>query len=202
MQLTELQRDAMAELMNIGMGQAAASLSQIVGEEVKLSIPNVELLSRQEAANTLKTQPEERIAAIKQTFKGPFWGDALLLFPESKSIELVESITKGEVPRELIPEIEQDALLEVGNIILNACLGSLANLLTHEVSSELPIYITGLASDILCHPTGEDNDVVLFLRTDFELPSNDVSGYVAFILDIPSLEQVQTSIDRYLGQIT
>ncbi len=201
-QLTELQCDAITELLNIGMGLAARSLSEMVREEVKLTVPRVELLTRKSAVDHLNGNPQRRIAAVKQHFEGPFWGDALLLFPQEKSLELVRVLMKDEeIPLEMLTELEQDALTEVGNIILNSCLGTLANILTEELSSELPVFISGTATEVLdgC-VVQEDNEMIMFLRMDFALQQKDISGYVAFILEIPAIEQFKQSIDNYLRE--
>lgn len=208
-QLSELQRDAITELLNIGMGNAARSLSEMVNEEVKLSIPSLEMLSRQEAANHIdsKQQPlvatrSQRIAAVKQHFHGPFWGEAMLLFPQEKSLELVRALMKDEVPIEMLTELEQDALTEVGNIILNACLASLANILTTDLTSDLPVFMIGTATEVLEADTPRtENEVVMFLRMDFALHTKDIDGYVAFILEVPSVKQFKENIDQYLGKL-
>ena len=200
--LSEVHCDAIAELLNIGMGQAAGSLSEMVNAEVKLSIPSLELLSRLDAIQRLNEPTCTCITAIKQHFEGPFWGDALLLFPQEKSLELVRVLMKDEVPLDMLTELEQDALTEVANIILNCCLSSLANILAHEVSSELPIFITGSALDVLDGCFAQEHDVVLFLRMDFALQTKDINGYVAFILELPAIERFKVSVNQYLGLIT
>lgn len=201
--LSELQRDAITELLNIGMGRAAAALSEMVSEEVHLSVPSVEVLSRTEAAHKINGNPNKRIAAVRQHFQGPFWGDAILLFPQEKSLELVRILLREEnIPLETLTELERDALTEVGNIILNSCLSSLGDMLCYEVTSHLPIFITGTATEVLENDnphTMQLDDVVMFLRMDFALRSKDISGYVAFILEIPSIAQFKLRIDQYLS---
>lgn len=199
--LSELQKDAICEMLNIGMGQAAASLSSIINEEIKLSVPTVELLSRQEAANIISSDPQRRIASVKQHFEGPFWGDALLLFPQDKSLQLVRALVKEELPAELLSELEQDALTEVGNIILNSCLSSFANVLMHEVTSDLPLFISGSALEVLYTTQPLEHDVVMFMRVEFNTHTQNISGYVAFLLEIPSIAQFKIRIDQYLCQI-
>jgi chemotaxis protein CheC len=201
--LSELQRDAITELLNIGMGRAAAALSEMVSEEVHLSVPSVEVLSRTEAAHKINGNPHKRIAAVRQHFQGPFWGDAILLFPQEKSLELVRILLREEnIPLDTLTELERDALTEVGNIILNSCLSSLGDMLNYEVTSHLPVFITGTATEVLendnTHSPQQD-DVVMFLRMDFALRSKDISGYVAFILEIPSIAQFKLRIDQYLS---
>jgi len=201
MQLTELHLDAIAELLNIGMGQATDSLSQILNEEVKLSVPSVQLLSRVSAANNIDNGKEMPIVAVKQHFDGPFWGDALLLFPQNKSLELVQAIVKERVSQEELLELEQDALNEIGNIILTSCLSSLGNILTHEVISSVPSFISGPAIKIINDTGKDEEDVVMFLRMDFELHIKDIYGYVAFILEVAAVERFKESIDKYIGLI-
>jgi chemotaxis protein CheC len=198
-QLSEVHCDAITELLNIGMGQAANSLSEMVNAEVKLSIPSLELLSRQEVVFQINEKPNLRITAIKQHFEGPFWGDALLLFPQEKSLELVRALMKDEVPLDMLTELEQDALTEVANIILNCCLSSLANILSHEVLSGLPTFLSGSALDVLDACITQSDEIVMFLRMDFALQTKDINGYVAFVLNTSSIRRFKTSVDKYLG---
>ena len=143
--LTDFQQDVISELFNIGMGSAAASLSQMVGETVTLSVPSVEYLGQKMAVQRIqRIVGSQRVTGVKESFKGSFWGDALLIFPESRSSELVRALLKDEdLPLETITEMEQEALTEVGNIILNACLGSLANIFQQNLIYGLPQYTQG-----------------------------------------------------------
>ena len=100
----------------------------------------------------------------------------------------------------MLIELEQDALTEVGNIILNACLSSLANILTTDLISDLPVFTTGTATEVLNADASQSDEVVMFLRMEFSLQSKDIGGYVAFVLEISSIEQFLKNIDKYLGQ--
>jgi chemotaxis protein CheC len=200
-QLTELQEDAIVELLNIGMGVAARSLSEMVNEEISLSIPSLEMLSRQNAATHLNGQKPQQIAVIKQCFRGAVWGEALLLFPQDKSLELVQVLMKG-VPNEMLDELAQDALVEVGNIILHACLASLANLLAIDLNSDIPFFLTGTANEILGVNTNHvEDDIVMFLQMNFGLPIKDIKGYVAIVLEVSSVAQLKQQLDKYLAQL-
>ena len=200
-QLTELQEDAIVELLNIGMGVAARSLSEMVNEEISLSIPSLEMLSRQSAATHLNGEKPQQIAVVKQCFRGAVWGEALLLFPQDKRLELVQVLMKG-VPKEMLDELAQDALIEVGNIILHACLASLANLLAIDLNSDIPFFLTGTASEILGVNTNHlEDDIVMFLQMNFGLPIKDIKGYVAIVLEVSSVTQLKQQLDKYLAQL-
>ena len=199
-QLSELQRDAIIEFLSIGMGNAANSLSQMVNEEVKLSIPALELLTPQQVTNYFSTKSHAK--AVKQHFHGPFWGDVLLLFDPENSFQFVQVWLKNKVPQALLTEIEPEALIEISNIIIGACLSSLADILTQELIPEIPIFMTGTTAEILDMNTIQQEEIVMFLQVDFSLSTQEIKGYVAFILEIPSVERFKASIDKYLSVIT
>lgn len=201
--LTELQQDVMTELLNIGMGRAALALSAMVGEEVLLSVPLVELMSRREAAMLIMEKASDRIIAVLQTFSGLFWGDTMLVFPEEKSLELVRSLLNDTLPLEVMTEMEQEALMEIGNIVLNSCIGSISNMLHTEVSSSLPSLLCGSCAEILGNQdsTQTDNEVVMLLRMDFALQERSIQGCVVFVVNGSAIQTLQENIDRFLSHI-
>ena len=201
--LTDLQRDAISELMNIGMGRAANALSQMAHDEVRLSVPFVDVLSIHDVIQRLQAQALDAIAVVKQQFAGVFWGEALLLFPEAQSLELVRILLQDMVPLERMADMEQEAFMEIGNIILNACLGSLANLLSSEISSSLPTLMQGTCTEIFTMLQNKylDDDYVLFLKIDFALPTRALNGYVAFVIDGASTRALQDSVEHLLSAL-
>lgn len=199
--LTELQKDAIAELLNIGMGRAAASLSEMVNESVELSVPNVEFLKRNEAIEQLQAEIGNEVTAIKESFSGSFWGDALLLFPENQSLALVRALLKDEnLPVNVLSEMEQEALTEVGNIILNACLGSLANIFKQNLSFELPQYSHGNCEQVLSG--GHENEAsegLLMVQMNFSLQKTKVNGYLTLLMDVDSMQSLGDHLNKYFG---
>ena len=201
-ELSELQKDALGELLNIGMGRASASLSEMVGEEVELSVPKVDTLSQEEAIERIKGLVGDNITAVKESFKGAFWGDALLLFPEEHSLELVRALIKDDtLPLDMLTEMEQEALTEVGNIILNACLGSLANIFQENLEFALPQYSQGSCEDVIKSNTssGTSSEGVLLLQMNFALQKTKVSGYLTLIMDVASMHALSKQLSKYFG---
>lgn len=202
--LDDDQRDAVTELLNVAIGQVAAALSQLVEDEVRLSVPFVDFLSPIQAAGRLEaeTQGADSVA-VRQRFQGHFYGDILLIFPERRSLDLVRHMLGEDVPLEQLTELEQEALLEVGNIILNACLGSLSNQLGLAVEGSLPTYARGRGSAVLGlnlddrHVAGVE-ELVMFLHVDFALLQRNINGYLAFVLDIASARNFIDAVQEYV----
>ena len=202
-ELTELELDALTELVNIGVSRAAASLREMVGEQVLLSVPTVRLVSRDEAVSILRERESSRLVAVHQVFEGDITGRVLLIFPETKSLELVRAVTGGELPLEDIIELEQEALAETGNIILNGCLGTIANMLQRSLKMSLPEILRGEAPALLeFAPPPESGDVVMFLYIDFAIAERDIRGYVAMLMDMPSLAALKTLLGEFIERET
>jgi len=204
--LNEFQQDAIGELLNIGMGRASAALSEMVGEEVELSVPKVDVISRQEAIKNISDKVGNQITAITETFKGAFWGDALLLFPDKQSLALVRALLKDQdLPMEILSDMEQEALTEVGNIILNACLGSLANIFKQNLEFELPQYSHGSCEEVLKQKEGNNSpeeqeaEGVLLLQMNFSLEKTKINGYLTLLMDVDSMQALSKQLSEYFG---
>ncbi|HEU4845599.1 MAG TPA: chemotaxis protein CheC [Burkholderiaceae bacterium] len=200
--LSELETDALVEIFNIGVGQAAAAMSAIVNEEVRMSVPAIRFMQRAAAARLLGSQdvPAERICGVSQHYAGAFDTEAILMFPEDKSLEIVRLMVGEAVPLQELTAMEQEALCEIGNIILNACVGTLANIFQRELHGSLPEYHVGTSDEILTASGSVADAVVLMLHIDFVLEKHQIHGYVAFILDISALHDLKEQINLYIAR--
>jgi chemotaxis protein CheC len=197
--LNELQLDALTELVNLGVSKAAANLREMVGAQVHLSVPAVELVTRRRAIAILAERESNNLVAVHQVFEGDIGGRALLIFPETKSLELVRAITGGDLPLEDIIELEQEALAETGNVLLNSCLATIANMLHRSLKMSLPEVLRGNAATFFSlAPPPEAGDVVMFLYITFAVRERDISGYIAMIMDMPSLTALTHLLDEFI----
>ena len=114
-ELSEIEQDAIAEIANLGVSRAATSLRQLVGEQVLLSVPAVNIVTRRAAAELVERGGATTLVAVQQSFEGPFSGRALLIFPQAQSLELVRSIVGPEHSLEDVIDLEEEALAETGN---------------------------------------------------------------------------------------
>ncbi|MDL2358131.1 MAG: chemotaxis protein CheC [Pseudomonadota bacterium] len=197
--LTALQHDALVEIFNIGVGQAARAMSEIVSEEVTMSVPSIRFLNRADAAAMLGNSERVRVCGVSQHYEGAFSTDAILMFPEDKSLDIVRLMVGDAVSFHQLTEMEQEAMSEIGNIILNCCVGTLANLFEQELRGSLPVYHLGSSEQILGAAGAPSDTVVLMLHIDFILQTHQIHGYVAFILDLCALTDLQALVDRFLG---
>ena len=201
--LSELELDALTELVNIGVSRAATSLRDMIGQEVSLSVPNISLLECDEAIRQLSAREQAKLVAVHQIFEGDVTGRALLIFPEPKSLELVRAVTGGDLSLEDIMKLEHEALAETGNIILNGCLSTMANLLQRSLKISLPEVLRGEGKELFnLSPPPVAGDYVLFLYINFQVRERDIRGYIAMLMDLPSMTALQTLLQEFIARST
>ncbi|MGF3021748.1 chemotaxis protein CheX [Methylobacterium aquaticum] len=201
--LTELQLDAFTELVNIGVSRAAASLRQMIGTQVLLSVPSVEIVSRHAAARLIGEREAAPLVVVHQDFAGAFAGRALLIFPQENGRELVRAVAGEELSPEEVADLEDEALAETGNIILNGCLATMANMLQRTLTMSLPGIARGDGPQIFgMHAGGAAgaDALVLFLYIDFSVSERDIRGYLAMLMDLPSLENLRLLVDEFIAR--
>lgn len=198
-ELNELQRDALGEIFNIGVGRAASSLSQIVNDEVLLSAPSVQLVKGKEATQLLLGRELRQLSTVSQTFSGPFSAEATLVFPETNALEIVRLMVGPHMSIEELSEFEQEAMCEVGNIILNACMSSLADLFHITFDSTLPLHRFGDVSSMsIVHQ--ETEHVILVLQVDMTISQQRIQGHILFLLSVGSMCSLFNCLDQYLKE--
>lgn len=200
--LDELELDALTEVVNIGVSRAAASLRDMIGEQVFLSVPSVAITSPACAAALIGRREASVLVAVRQGFQGEFSGSALLIFPERNSLELVRAVAGDHLSLEDILELEQEALAEIGNVILNGCMATIANLLERRLTISLPEVLTGSAAEFFDESRSSLQDVIVFIHIDFNLKGRELSGYVAMLMDLPSLDALKVLINEFIQRTT
>ena len=199
MELNTVQHDALVELLNIGFGRAGASLSKLTQQRVLLEVPHVAVHPVSHLNHALGRLVDDRVASVHQVFSGPVAGDALLLLDPIAAATLTELLT--DVPAlslDLDPST-REVFTEVGNIVLNACIGTFGNMLEVPVSFSVPdVDVTSMTNVIdRMMESGDAFRYALIVTAGFRLRDSAVTGYVVIVLTVQSLKRLLDALDRW-----
>lgn len=199
MGLTTTQTDALTELINIGYGRAAAALSELTGHRITLEVPKVSMHDIGEVAPLLGRLVTGEIASVNQVFSGPIGGNALLLLDERAALMLSQLLTDESSNSDQFDAGAREIITEVGNILLNACLGVFGNVLQVQVTFAVPRLQVETIDRILRSITvgSEELRHALMVHTRFHLRQSNVSGYLAIILGITSLDRLLDQLEKW-----
>jgi chemotaxis protein CheC len=206
-ELSDLERDALTELANVGVSHAAAGLRKMVGEEVLLSVPSAQVVGRRTAAALIGEREDDELVAVRQGFAGAFSGRAMLIFPQSNGLHLVRAVLGDAVDAAELAAMETEALAETGNVILNGCLATMANMLREPLSMSLPEVVRGSGARLFEVQDAADGDAegrdgqVLFLFINFMVRQRDVRGYIAMLMDLSSMAALRRLIGAFIDSV-
>jgi chemotaxis protein CheC len=198
MELTATHQDTLTELINIGYGRAAAALSELTGRRIVLEVPKVAVHPINEVSATLSRVLTGEVASVHQVFSGPVSGNALLLL-DHKAAVLLNSLLLDVPLDERLDSDGREAITEVGNIVLNACLGVFGNLLQVQVTFSVPRLHVESVSGVLNSISVRDRELqyALMVHTRFHLRNSDVSGYMVIILGITSFSRLLAELEKW-----
>ncbi|HEX2977048.1 MAG TPA: chemotaxis protein CheC [Bacteroidales bacterium] len=198
MYLTENQTDALTELINIGFSKSASSLSELTGYRILLGTPSVRLLPISELSNVLSDIVHDRIVTVHQIFNGVISGDAMLILNQNDSKNLVSLMLDDIASDSLSNASVKDVLSEVGNIMLNSCLGMFGNILKIRITFTVPHLQLETLENLIRTITIDNVEIsyALMVSMEFRLRDKAINSYLILVLGITSLEQLLFEIEK------
>ena len=199
MQLNEVQHDALVELLNIGFGRAGASLSRLTGHRVLLEVPQVSIHPIHQLHAFLEEVVEDEVASVHQIFSGPVAGDALLMLDPVAASALKELLTSEPALPLALDASTREVLTEVGNIVLNACVGTFGNLLQMQIGFSVPSINVATVQAVLdaLESSSDGFRYALVVTAGFRLREAEVTGYVVIVLSVQSLNRLLGAVDEW-----
>lgn len=199
------EKEILQEIMNIAFGKAAADLAEVINIFVILSVPHVEMFSAQELPEYLKSQVSgyDTISIVEQNFWGDFKGSAFMIFDAAAGKELISIFgEEGEaIALQSMDALEKETLMEVGNILIGACVGKLAELLGDAVTYSPPRVITDNApSDAIQANTFEENASAIVLKTVFCFNERNVEGFLFLVTSHDSIVWLKKALATFMEQ--
>jgi chemotaxis protein CheC len=200
--LTERQRDALSELINIAFARTGAALSELTGHRVLLDPPEVAVYRTEELTGALAKFVPGDVASIHQVFAGPVAGDALLLLNYAGAVQLTDLLTDEHKASNHLDESAREVLTEVGNILLNACLGMFGNLLNVHVTFSVPRLHLETLEELIASTTTDKTEMhyALVVYTAFQIRDSSVKGFLVIVLSVASLDRLIQEVDVWEAQ--
>ena len=199
MELTATQQDALTELINIGYARAAAALSDLTGHRISLEVPEVAIHVISEIKTRLLRVIKDEVASVNQVFSGPINGNAILLLDREAALLLNSLLTDRDQAQGKLDGAAREVITEVGNILLNACLGAFGNLLKVQVTFTVPYLQVDNVDKVLRSITvvGSELEYALIIHTRFHMRASNVSGYLVIILGVTSLKTLLEELRKW-----
>ena len=192
--MTPGQIDAFRELINIGVGRAASTLNDMLDTRIHLEVPFIRVLEIDDLVKETEELRTPATCAVQLTFRGDFSGVASLLFPTDSAAKLVAILTADDPEPLDFDAVRVGALNEVGNIVLNGVMGSIANVLKQRMKYSIPTYTENPIDKLLSQNDVDLNPRVLWAQTRFRILEHKIVGDIILLFKVGSFEALLSAI--------
>jgi len=197
--MTELERDIIREILNIGLARAADSFAVIAQERVLLEVPNIDLLMSDDIMVRVR-EYQARHVAIQSDIRGDFNGTTLMFFSGQHVQRLSRVCLRMQTQETLeLNELQESLLLEISNIITGALVTQLANILKANIYGAPPTAPRGDIADNLQQllPQAQLQPLIFSVITQFSDKDNMVELPLMLFFDRVTFSKILEIIRSY-----
>lgn len=204
--ITSAETDLLQEIMNIAFGRAASDLAEFIDIFVILSVPQIKLLPASELPgyinNEIMDYDQDKVSVVEQSFWGKFKGNALLVFPSGSGKRMITLFDGRDNFFESDPsrEREKETFLEIGNILIGACIGKLAELLGDIATYSPPRVLVEKSLHRVYESIIDPASMAIVLKTVFALNEKNISGYMFVLAKQESFAWLKNALHKFLEQ--
>ncbi|MEL5994584.1 chemotaxis protein CheC [Hymenobacter segetis] len=197
--MTELERDIIREILNIGLARAADSFAVIAQERVLLEVPNIDLLMSDDILHRVRDY-QTRHVPIQSDIRGDFNGTTLMFFSGQHVQRLSRVCLRMQTTETLeLNELQESLLLEISNIITGALVTQLANILKANIYGAPPVAPKGDIAENLQSllPAQQLQPLIFSVITQFSDRDNTVELPLMLFFDRVTFQKILEIIRSY-----
>lgn len=195
MPLNDEQIDALKEIINIGIGRAAATLNELLSSRVILQIPSVRAFKHIDFVEKIKSDGSAKLSVVNLGFQGALTGIALITFPPGMAVNLVSVVTDEDFDVIDFDSVRIATLSEIGNIVLSGIMGYMGNLIDERIEFTLPRYREDYLENLLLSVEKNSDDLIIVMQTHFSIEEHQIEGDIMILFEVVSLEALHSIID-------
>ncbi len=195
--LNEIQLDVLKEIGNIGAGNAATSLADMLMTPIDISVPVVRILDYEEATERLGG-PETMIVGLMIQLEGDFQGMIMFLLEKEFAAMTLNTLIGTEINSfSELDEVALSAFKELANIMAASYVNAIASMTGMRIDLTVPDLCIDMLGAILSVPAihyANISDKIILIEGEFNGESAKTANHVLLLPDVDSLEKTMTAL--------
>lgn len=193
-----IELDMLCEAFNIGAHKSAKALSDLTSHSAELEIPRVKEVQVSSLYSVLTFTNTTDIVCIRLPMSESIEGYAELVLTHKHADNLANLCIPSNIPDALLPEMRQEMLGEIGNILLHACFGTIANMLNIDVDLSVPSIHYVKIDSLPLDDDVSNSENALAVDTYLSLEGVDVEGFIVIYVGEESISKIKEYIQRFM----
>lgn len=189
--LTKTEIRKLETVVNTGMMNAGLVLSQLVGSNVELYMPEIKMTDKDELVHEIR-EPNENHVGLKVRMNGELNGNLLMIFSEERGSEIANKLLKSNETSDLAKKLSDDSisvLMEISNIVCSSVINSLSNKARVQILPSVPELYTGTFREVL-DAVKPEKTKFLCMNTEFVYEGDNMIGNLIFLPDFDELTKL------------
>ena len=191
--LSANQLDALREIGNVGAGNSATALSQVINRRIDMNVPKVSMVPL-EVVPDLVGGPDAVVVGIFMRVYGKAPSNILFLLPQKSAFYLVDTLMgKPRGQTKSLDFMDESALMEIGNILSGAYLNAFFTFTQITMLPSIPALAMDMAGallNVVLAQLGQMGDRALVIETEFLSEDDGINGQFFLVPDPGSLETI------------
>ncbi|MFZ7120909.1 MAG: chemotaxis protein CheC [Eubacteriaceae bacterium] len=178
---TALQLDTIKEFANVGGGNAATSISQMIDKPVNMSVPTIEIMNYVQVFEQIMPE-DEKVIAVSMRMFGEAKGNFLFVCSEEKSMDLIKMMVSKSI--EINEEIGYSAIKELTNILVTSYLNAISRMINVNLISSIPALAKDMFGAILSSAyieTDQYDENIMIIKNEFIQDGDKIESSLYFI---------------------
>lgn len=193
--LNEIQLDVLKEIGNIGAGNAATSLADMLMTPIDISVPVVRILDYEEATERLGG-PETMIVGLMIQLEGDFQGMIMFLLEKEFAIHTLNTLMGTEINSFTeLDEVALSAFKELANIMAASYVNAIASMTGMRIDLTVPDLCIDMLGAILSVPAihyANISDKIILIEGEFNGEDSKSTNHVLLLPDVESLDKIMS----------
>lgn len=195
-----LQIEILKEVINIGVGKSAEVLNSMIQSHILLDVPEVEIVKCNKESGFIDYFSDQDYSIITLPFNGELTGLSKLIMSSEHAAKIVDAfVGKSGVGLDM-DSLRIDILSEIGNVIINAVMGTLSNMLEINLDYIVPNYEQGNRKIIVPEEMISNDTTILFAQTHFKIEEFEAQGNFAIFFKLKSFDMLKDKIQAYFDK--
>ncbi|OQX10800.1 MAG: hypothetical protein BWK80_45390 [Desulfobacteraceae bacterium IS3] len=184
--------DIIREVINIGIGEAANSLSSLVNTQVVIKTPDVHIMNVEEAHTYIRKEVTSLGVYISQNFRELINGKTVLFYTKDCCISLLNAIYGKSLKTSTLTETGIATLNEIGNIIMGSCMSQISDMVEGKISFDLPEVTVEISENYFGNLLKEldELDKAVVVKNEMRIKETDIHGYFFILMSFEDFNKV------------